>query len=450
MMKPISRRTLLRGVGVAISLPSLEAMSHGIALADAATTSRLGSPPKRLAFLYVPNGVHMKDWTPTQQGSSFELPSTLQSLSAFKNDLMILTNLAQDNAHAKGDGGGDHARSLACFLTGTHPKKTDGANIKAGVSVDQVAAAKIGVQTRFPSLELGIERGGQSGNCDSGYSCAYSSNIAWRSESQPVPKEINPRLVFERLFAARDSGPAAVKRDKLRRSVLDFVAEDAQSLKTRLGRNDQRKVDEYLTAVRELEVRLARAGKPIPASETLGLSRPNGVPEDYQEHIRLMFDLMAMAFQTDSTRISTFMFANEGSNRSYQFLGAPEGHHDLSHHGNDPEKHEKIKKINTFHVQQLAYFLNKLKAMKEADDKSVLEHSMIVYGSGISDGNRHNHNELPIILAGGGGGTIKPGRHVIYPENTPLNNLYLSLLDRLDVKTDSLGDSTGRLNSLEG
>lgn len=439
----LSRRTVLRGLGTAIALPWLEAMTTAATTGPGAS----GSAPLRMAFCYVPNGVHMQDWTPKAEGTNFELPQILEPLAKVKDKLLVLTGLAQENADAKGDGGGDHARSLATFLTGCHPLKTDGANIRAGVSVDQVAASKIGRQTRFASLELGCDRGAQSGSCDTGYSCAYSSNISWRSESTPMAKEVNPRLVFDRLFASRLGGQdasARARRELYRKSILDYVAEDATTLKSRLGIHDKRKVEEYLTGVREVELRLAKAE----TSGDVGLPnfpKPQGVPKDYQEHVRLMFDMMALAFQGDLTRISTFMYANEGSTKSYPFIGVPEGHHDLSHHGNDPEKHEKIKKINRFHVEQFAYFLEKLESMREGEE-SVLDRSMIVYGSGIGDGNRHNHDDLPVLLAGKAGGTIKTSRHLKINQSTPLNNLYLSMLDRIGTSPDRLGDSTGHLD----
>ncbi len=444
---PISRRTILRGLGTAIALPWLEAMAPA---ADLARRGLAGPSPRRMAFLYVPNGAHMQDWTPETFGDDFELPFILEPLAPFRDDLLVLSGLAQDGAFAHGDGGGDHARSLACFLTGVHPLKTD-SNIRVGVSVDQVAAQKIGKATRFPSLELGIERGAQAGACDTGYSCAYSSNISWRTPTTPMAKEVNPRLVFDRLFGAPApgvSGTDRAKRDFYRRSVLDFVSEDASQLRNRLGTNDRRKMDEYLTAVREIELRVASAEKaPSAADLPEDVKRPVGVPSDYREHIRLMADLMVLAFQGDVTRISTFMFANEGSNRSYGFIDVPEGHHDLSHHGGERAKHEKIRKINRFHVEQLAYLLGRLKSIPEGDS-TLLNNTMLVYGSGIGDGNRHNHNDLPILLAGQGGGTIATGRHVKCPKNTPLNNLYLSMLDRMDCPVDSLGDSKGRLSDL--
>ncbi len=439
--KLLSRRTVLRGLGTAIALPWLEAM--------APAASPVAPGPKRMAFLYVPNGVHMPDWRPGQEGAGFTLPHLLEPLAPYRDDLLVLTGLEQHNAEALGDGPGDHARSLCCFLTGVHPLKTDGANIHVGISADQVAAQKIGGHTRLPSLELGVERGGQSGNCDSGYSCAYSSNISWRSPETPVAKEINPRLVFDRLFAGRTATGSRAeqqKRDLYRRSILDFAIGDAQQLRGRLGMNDRRKLDDYLTSIREIEQRIARADSAPDLPP--GLARPAGIPREYAEHIRLMFDIIALAFQTDSTRICTFMYANEGSTRPYPFLGVPDGHHDLSHHGGDPKKHAKLKKINRFHIEQFAYLLGKLKAVREGEH-SLLDSTMIVYGSGISDGDRHNHDDLPVLLAGRGAGSLKPGRHVKYSPQ-PLNNLYLSLLDRMGAPVDRLGDSTGRLPRLDG
>jgi hypothetical protein len=442
-MKPMSRRTVLRGMGTAIALPWLEAMTPLASAAEAA--------PRRMAFFYVPNGVHMPDWTPKGTGASLNLPDILQPLAPIKDDLLVLTGLTQDGAFAHGDGGGDHARSLASFLTGTHPLKTAGIGIKAGVSVDQVAAQKVGGATRFPSLELGIDRGAQAGNCDSGYSCAYSSNISWRSESTPMAKEINPQLVFERLFAGQlshETAEAKARREAYRKSVLDFALEDAKQLRGKLGQVDRQKVDEYLTSVRELETRFARVDKAI-AIDLSGVKQPTGIPRDNQQHIRLMFDVLALAFQTDSTRIATFVYANEGSTKSYKFIGVPEGHHDLSHHGKDADKQAKIKKINIYHIEQFAYFLAKLGSIREGQG-TVLDHSMIVYGSGISDGDRHNHDDLPILVAGKGSGTIKGGRHLVYPKNTPLNNLYVSMLDRVGLPGSKLGDSTGALPKLDG
>ena len=444
-----SRRTVLRGLGTAIALPWLEAMAPSAARAEGPGTGTV--LPKRMAFLYVPNGVHMRDWTPVQEGPHFTFPPTLQALEPYRNELLVLSGLAQNNAAPFGDEGGDHARSLACFLTGIHPLKTDGANIRAGVSIDQVAAEHVGQATRLASLELGIDPSAQAGSCDSGYSCAYSSNISWKSATLPMAKEIDPRLVFDRLFGSqvrKGSSAEQLKRERYERSILDFVRDDARQLHSQLGMSDRRKIDEYLSSLREIERRIARSDIARASQPRSDLTRPRGIPTDLREHIRLMLDLLALAFQADATRICTFMFANEASNRAHPFLSVPDGHHDISHHGGDPTKHEKIKAINRFHVEQFAYLIGKLKSMREGDG-SLLDNVMIVYGSGISDGDRHNHDDLPILLAGKGGGTIKTGRHIRYAPQ-PLNNLYLSMLDRMGVNIDRHGDSTGRLPKLDG
>lgn len=442
----ISRRTALRGMGAAIALPLLDSMVPTISLAGASEAAAVPSN-LRLGIWFVPNGIHMQDWKPATEGTDFELTRLLEPLAAHRQQLLVLGGLTQDKARANGDGGGDHARSASVFLTGCQPLKTDGANIRAGTSVDQLAAEKIGHETRFPSLEIGCDRGAQSGNCDSGYSCAYSSNISWRSESTPMAKEVDPRLVFERLFGSESDGDAArAERMSYRKSVLDYVRQDARRLQDRLGRNDRRKLDEYLTSVRELERQITHHEQEA-AKQRPTIERPDGIPEEYQAHLRLMADLQALAFQTGLTRISTYMLANEGSNRSYPFIGVSDGHHHLSHHGNDEEKQAKISKINLFHVQQFAYFLDRLSQMPEGEG-TVLDNTIIMYGSGIGDGNRHNHDDLPILLAGGGAGTITSGRFVQYPKETPLNNLYLALLDRFGVEIEAMGDSTGRLEGL--
>jgi hypothetical protein len=403
-----------------------------------------------MAFLYVPNGKHMPDWAPKAEGASFELPATLKPLAPFQSDLLVLSGLTCDKARPHGDGPGDHARAMSAFLTGAQPRKTAGADIRVGISVDQLAAQRVGKSTRFASLEIGCEGGRTAGNCDSGYSCAYSSSVSWRTESTPVAKEINPRFVFDRLFAAGEArGPGAARRDLLRRSVLDFVAEDARGLKGRLGAADQRKLEEYLSGVREIEQRLARLDKVELKDVPKGAVRPSGMPRSYEEHLRLMADMLVLAFQADLTRIVTFVFANEGSNRPYRDIGISEGHHDLSHHGRNPQKQAKIQKINHFHVTQLAYLLGKLKGVREGAG-SLLDNCMIAYGSGNSDGNRHNHDDLPILLAGKGGGTLKTGRHVKYARNMPLNNLWVSMLDRMGAKVERFGDSSGRLAGLDG
>jgi Protein of unknown function (DUF1552) len=444
MDRPITRRTVLKGLGAAVALPWLEAMTPIASAAPAARSSL------RAAFLYVPNGMHMQDWTPKEVGALEEFPETLAPLKAFKNDLNVFTGLTLDKARANGDGPGDHARAQAAFLTGRQPRKTQGADIRAGQSADQWISNHVGDHTKFSSLEIGIEPGRQAGNCDSGYSCAYQSNFSWRDDNSPNAKEVDPRLVFDRLFgngSAKDKDENREKRDRYNKSILDFVNEEAKSLSGSLGAADQRKMDEYLTAVRELEQRIDRAREVKNSKTTFkpSMSPPTTMPKDPQEHIRLMCDLMVLAFQADLTRVVTFPFANDGSNRPYPMIGVPDGHHDLSHHGNDAKKHEKIKKINKYHIEQLAYLLGKLKSVKEGD-KTLLDQVMLVYGSGIGDGNRHNHDDLPILMAGHGGGKVKCGRHMKFPKDTPLMNLYLAMFERLGCPTKSFGDSTGVLS----
>jgi len=427
-----------------MALPMLEAMAPVISRAAAIGTPP--GPPRRMAFIFVPNGANMADWTPKTVGADFELPLILDPLKAVQKDLLVLSGLAQDKARPHGDGGGDHARGSATFLTGCQARKTYGADIRVGISVDQVAASAIGKETRLPSIELGCDRGQQAGNCDSGYSCAYSFNISWKTESTPMPAEVNPRLAFDRLFTngkKGESDESRIRRERYERSILDFVMEDANRLKAGLGPTDRHKLDEYLTAVRELEGRIEQSEKF--AATLPDYAKPKaGIPKDYEQHVRLMFDLLTLAFQSDTTRISSFILAHDGSNRPYPFIQVSEGHHDLSHHGNDEAKKAKIAKINRFHISQLAYFVETLKSIKEGDG-TLLDNCMIVYGSGIGDGNRHNHDNLPVLLAGKGGGTIQTGRHVRYERETPMNNLFLSMLDRVGAPIERLGDSTGRL-----
>ncbi|MBC8102392.1 MAG: DUF1552 domain-containing protein [Cytophagales bacterium] len=452
----MARRTLLRGAGALMALPLLEAMLPVTALARSIGGGAAAQAvPKRLAFLFVPNGVHMPAWTPAAPGALTTLPATLQPLAAFKDSLLVMSGLTQRNAFALGDGGGDHARSAATWLTGCHPRKTSGADIKAGPSADQVAARYIGRQTRFPTLELGVERGGLAGDCDSGYSCAYSSTISWRTENTPVAKETSPRAIFDRLFGSGSddglSSEESARRRSEQGSILDAVQEEAGSLQRQLGSHDRQKLDEYLTSVREIEQRVQFTERSAKSDwkTKLNLTPPPVRPSDMAEHIRLMGDMMVLAFQTDQTRIATFMFANEGSNRSYKPLGILEGHHELSHHGGSQEKQEKIQQINQYHVQQLAYILQRMSEVEEANG-SLLDNTMLVYGGGISDGDRHNHNNLPILVAGGKG-MFQTGRHVIYPDNTPLTNLFLTAFDRMGLPTDrigTIGDSSGRLTQL--
>jgi hypothetical protein len=447
----IPRRTFLRGLGTAVALPMLNAMVPAKALAN---LSAAGKPPIRMGFLFVPNGVHMQEWTPQATGANFDLPRVLKPLQAHRRDLLVLTGLTNDKGRGNGDGAGDHARSAGSFITGVQPLKSEGAEIRAGVSADQIAAKAIGDQTRFASLELGTESGRQAGKCDSGYSCAYSNNISWRDAATPMAKETNPRAVFERLFGnqlAGEMSESQAKRQRYKKSILDFVLEDARSLSAKVGGQDKQKLDEYLTAVREIETRIQRAEKDY-QDQTGFLAdyqRPAGIPDSYEDHMRLMGDMMVLAFQADVTRISTFMLANEGSNKSYPFINVREGHHTLSHHGNDADKLEKISRINEFHIRQFNYVLGRLKAIPEGDG-CLLDNCMIVYGAGISDGNRHNNENLPVIVAGGGGGTLQSGRHIRYHNETPMANLMLSMLDRMGAPIARFGDSTGRLPHLEG
>lgn len=439
----LSRRTVLRGIGAGLALPWLDVM--GTATSWASNARNQQAAPNRLAFLYVPNGVNMDDWTPANDGTLDELPLILQELKDHKQDINVLTGLTADKARPHGDGGGDHARALAAFLTGAQPRKTDGSDIRAGVSVDQVAASRIGDQTRLASLEIGCEASNMAGNCDSGYSCVYNSTMSWRSATQPLPKEPNPKLIFERLFG-NSNDPNRAQRDALRKSILDFVREDSAELVKQLGSNDRRKLDEYFTSIRDIEQRIDRATR-LPEVKRPDVTMPASIPSNYEEHCRLLCDLLVLAFQADVTRISTFVLANEGSNRPYKNIGVPEGHHDLSHHGNDKQKKEKIAQINCFHAKQLAYLLGKLKSINEGSG-SLLDNCLIAYGSGNSDGNAHNHDNLPIVLCGRGGGTVKTGRHVRYQKETPLNNLWVSMLERIDVRVPFLGDSTGALQGL--
>lgn len=401
-----------------------------------------------MAYVYVPNGVNMADWRPANFGTDYELPRILEPLNSVRNDFQILSGLAHQKAAPNGDGPGDHARASATFLTGAQARKTAAVDIRAGVSVDQIAAGKVGRETRLPSLELSCDKGQQAGSCDSGYSCAYQFNLAWKTETTPLPPEVDPRLVFERLFSNGVAGESAenrARRVQQQRSILDFVLEDARSLKNQLGKTDQRKLDEYLNSVREVEQRIEQAEKFAAASPDY--AKPTEIPKEYENHIKVMFDLLALAFQTDTTRVATFIMAHDGSNRSYPFIGVGDGHHDLSHHGGNKEKKEKIARINRFHAEQFAYFLKRLKETPDGDG-NLLDNSMIVYGSGISDGDAHNHNDLPVLLAGKGCGTLQPGRHVQFENDTPMTNLYLAMLERMGVKQDRFGDSTGVLKNI--
>ncbi|MFM8274207.1 MAG: DUF1552 domain-containing protein [Gemmata sp.] len=447
MKKSISRRTALKGLGTAVALPFLESLA---AAAPAATTA--AGAPKRLAFFYVPNGVNMNAWVPSATGALKELTGTLAPLDPYREYVSVLSGLTCDKARANGDGPGDHARAMSAFLTGRQARKTHGADIRSGISADQHVASVVGDKTRFPSLELGIERGQMAGNCDSGYSCAYSSNLSWRGESTPNAKECDPKAVFDRLFSGTDPkelAAARAKRELYNKSVLDFVLEDAKGLNGTLGSGDKKKLDEYLSSVREVEQQIekARAASKAPVPKP-NMPAPTGIPASVQDHMRLMCDLMVLAFQTDLTRVATLPFANEGSNRAYKMIDVSEGHHELSHHANDAKKLDKIAKINKFHMEQFAYLVGKMRAVREPNGTCLLDSVMLMYGSGNGDGNRHNHDDLPILLVGKGGGTVEGGRHVVFPKraDTPLTNLYLALFERMGAPAKSFGDSTGVLS----
>ena len=438
IQRRITRRTALRGLGVSIALPFLESLT--------VTAQAARERPMRLLVVYAPNGKHMSDWTPTKEGTILELPPTLQPLQKVREHVTVLTGLAQKTADPGVDGAGDHARAMATFLTGVRPHKTSGSDVRVGPSVDQVAAKTLGKTTPLPSLEVGCEGGKPAGTCDNGYSCAYQTNLSWRTATTPMPKEIDPRMVFERLFGDRlkpVEDAARAKREQDHRSVLDYAAEDARALRGELGVCDRNKLDEYLTAIREVEQRIQQV-QPAIAFGQERLVRPTGIPENFQEHARLLNELIALAFRANITRVATFVLGNDGSNRSYREVGVSEGHHDLSHHGGDAKKHEKLRAINRLHITQFAHLLEKLKAIPEGTG-TLLDRSLIVYGSGISDGDRHNHDHLPILVAGGG---IRGDRHLRFPPGTTLCNLYLTLLERVGAKADRFGDSTGLIASL--
>ena len=444
--KSLPRRMFLRGLGAAVALPMLDAMTPAFASPAARAATKA---PTRLAFTYIPNGVSMADWKVNGTGADYQFSRILKPLEAYRNDLMVVSGLDHHNAEALGDGGGDHARAGACFLTGVHPKKTAGADIQAGISVDQIAAKALGSATRIPSIELGCEDSRTVGSCDSGYSCAYTNSISWRGPQTPMPPETNPRIVFERLFGDDDfsaTPEARARRANQRKSILDLVHERTQKLIGDLGPADRRKMDEYLTGVRELEQRIARA-ETADKQFRPAMDKPAGVPIEFSDYIKMMFDLQVLAFQADVTRVSTFLFGREASVRTYTEIGVSDPHHPLSHHRNLPENIEKLAKINTFHISLYSYFLEKMKATKDGDG-SLLDHSMLVYGGAICDGNAHSHRNLPLLVAGHGNGKLKTGRHIVAPTGTPTTNLYLGLLNTMDVPTERLGDSTGEYKAI--
>ncbi len=437
MTKLLSRRTVLRGAGAGVALPWLEAMGPLEAWARAG--DKAPAAPNRLLWLYVPNGMAMPNWTPKEEGPLRNLPPILQEVKDFAGDINVLTGLS---ARAANGGSGAHARAMASFLTGVTPLKTEGTNYRAGVSADQAAAARIGDQTRLASLEIGTEE--NTGFCDFGYHCVYKGTMSWRSATQPMIKEVRPRLVFERLFGGND--PKREQRDALRRSILDYVREDSKALAGRLGADDRRRMDDYMTAIRDIEQRIEKAASFPPVAKP-DLSIEAGVPKDYQEHCRLLCDLIALAFRADITRIGTFALTNELSERSFPEHGIKEGHHGITHEGE--RGYPKLTLVNRLHLRQLAYLLGKLKSVKEGSG-TLLDHCLIASGSALSHGGNHWNHDLPILVAGNAGGTVKTGRHIRYKADTPLNNLWLSMLERVDVRVPFLGDSSGALRGLDG
>jgi hypothetical protein len=438
--KSLPRRTFLRGVGTALALPLFDAMVPAFA-----GPSNVAKSPVRLGFVYHPTGMIMSKWTPAAEGAAFELTPTMQALAPFREKLLVLSGLAQVNGRALGDGAGDHAREGASWLTGVHPKKTEGA-VQGGVSADQIAARELGKYTQLGSLEVGLENPSLAGGCDSGYSCAYTNTVSWRTPTTPLPMEVSPRVVFERLFGDGDTTDPAARLAllKQRRSILDYVAGSIDRLETKLGPGDRNKLSEYLEAIRDIERRIEKAEQQNANLRIPVMERPNSVPETFEEHSKLMIDLQVMAFQTDMTRVITFMLGRAGSNRPYPAVGVSDGHHSITHHQNDPVKVGNVAKIDGYLVKTFAYYLERLQATPDGEG-SLLDHSMILYGSSLSDANLHTHHDLPICLVGGAAGQLKGGRHIRYAKETPLNNLLLNMLDKAGVRTEKLGDSTGEL-----
>jgi hypothetical protein len=442
--KAIPRRTMLRGVGACVALPLLDAMVPALS-----ALARTATPKRRLGVVYVPMGIVMRHWTPTAEGTSFELPQILQPLASLRERLVLLSGLANTQAKSlDGEPAGGHGRIGGAFLTGVHVKPTEGADFRAGISMDQIAAKELGLHTELASLELGIETTDVSGACDVGFSCAYTNTMSWQGPTTPLPIENNPRSAFERLFG--DSGTidqrAQLARLQANRSILDAVAPRAGELRGQLGSGDRVKLTEYLDAIRDIERRVQRAEE-LGNRDLPRFDQPAGIPATYEEHVKLMFDLQVLAYQADITRVITFMMSRELSSRTYPELGITEQHHPLSHHTGDSQKIAKLVKLQSFHAGLLAYYLEKLRVTSDGDG-SILDSLTLVYGSGMSDSDMHNHLDLPILVAGGGAGTVKGGRHLRYPEGTPIANLYLSLLGKLGAPIERFGDSTGEVQHL--
>ena len=439
----LPRRSFLKGVGATVALPLLDTMVPVLRDTQA-------QPAARIFIGYVPNGVIMDKWTPTTLGGGFELPSTLAPLQPFQDQLTVISGLASEPMFPlPGEGTGDHVRAAATFLTGVHPKKTEGPDIRGGVSMDQIAAQTIGQGTQLSSLELCLDPNELIGACEAGWSCAYANTLSWRNPTTPLPMENQPRAVFERLFGDADDTSQAAREARLRedRSILDSVLREIGNFRRTLGTSDRDKITQYLDAIRDIErrIQLAESQSDVELPE---LVRPTGgIPDTFAEHARLMFDLQVLAFQTDMTRVITFMMSREVSPRTYPELGIPDPHHGLSHHGNNPVQMEKLSQVNQHHIEQFAYFLDRLRSTPDGDG-TLLDNMLALYGCGISDGNQHLHTNLPILLAGGAGGRLQGGRHVRVTDDTPLTNLQLTVLDKVGVVTEKLGDSSGMLTHL--
>ena len=443
----LPRRTFLRGLGAAVALPFLDSMAPALTPLRATAAA----PVRRLGIVYVPNGVYMQHWTPAEDGRGFELPSTMQPLAAHRDRMLVLSGLSNKMGDAwPGEGAGDHARAAGAYLTGVHPRKTEGADLRAGLSMDQIAAKALGAETQLSSLELSLESRENVGSCDPGYACAYANTLCWSSPTTPLPMENNPRVVFERLFGGNEStDPEAWRaRREEDRSILDAVGDKISRLQGDLGRRDRRKLEEYLEAIRNAERRIQMA-EAQSARELPVIDQPAGIPSTFEEHARLMYDLQVLAFQADLTRVITFMVGHETSQRAYPEIGVPDAHHPLSHHGGNAEKIEKLIKVNRYHVEMFAYYLDRLQATRDGDG-SLLDQTMILYGGGMSDGNGHLHHDLPTMIVGRGNGMIRGGRHLRFglEQETPVTNLFLTMLDKLGVPLDNLGDSTGRIEPL--
>ena len=430
---------MLRGMGTAISLPLLDSMVP----ASTALAATAANPKSRLGFVYIPHGKVMDKFTPATEGTGYEFTPILKPLEPFRDRLTIVTGLAAIGAESQGDGGGDHSRCAPYYLSGVHAKRTEGDDIQAGQTIDQIAAEQIGQDTPLPSLELGTEDTGLVGVCDVGYSCAYMNSIAWKTKNTPLPMEINPRVVFERLFGDGSSEAERLENKRENRSILDSVTRETGRLETGLGAQDRARVADYLDNVREIERRIQKAEQQATTNLTVP-ETPIGVPESFDEHAKLMYDLMALAYTADITRISTFMVARDLSQRTFPQIGVPEPHHSVSHHGNNPATIAKLAKINNYHVSLLAYFIDKLSKTPDGDG-TLLDHSLILYGSSMSNSNEHNHFPLPLVMLGGASGRLQGGRHVKFPERTSMANLMLAIMDKSGIHLDKIGDSTGVL-----